>query len=82
MKKRKYNKSTGRDYKNDYKKFQSSTKQKKARALRNKNRRHALKSGRVKKGDGYDLDHRDGNPFNNSKKNIRKIKKSNNRAKK
>ena len=60
-KKRKpYNKSTGRNYKKDYAKFQSSTKAKKDRAARNKARRKAIKSGRVRKGDGKDLHHTNG----------------------
>ncbi len=71
-----------RDYKDEYEKFQSSTKSKKDRAHRNKVRRKALKDGRVKKGDGKDIDHVDGNPRNNSKKNLRVVKKSTNRAKK
>lgn len=71
-----------RDYKDEYSKFQSSTKSKKDRAHRNKVRRKALKDGRVKKGDGKDIDHVDGNPRNNSKKNLRVVSKSHNRAKK
>ena len=50
-----------RNYKDEYAKFQSSTKSKKDRASRNKVRRAALRSGRVKKGDGRDIDH--GSPF-------------------
>ena len=71
-----------RNYKDEYAKFQSSTKSKKDRASRNKVRRAALRSGRVKKGDGRDVDHVDGNPRNNSKKNLRVVSKSKNRAKK
>ena len=70
-----------RDYKDEYAKFQSSTEEKKNRAKRNKNRRNALRNGRVKKGDGKDIDHVDGNPQNNSSKNLRVISKSKNRAK-
>jgi hypothetical protein len=70
-----------RDYKDEYEKFQSSTKSKKDRAHRNKVRRKALRDGRVTKGDGKDIDHVDGNPRNNSKKNLRVVKKSTNRAK-
>lgn len=81
-KKHEYNKSTGRDYKSDYDKFQSSDKAKKERAKRNKNRRDATKDGRVSKNDGKDIDHIDGNPNNNSKSNLRVISKSKNRAKK
>ncbi len=58
MSKRKpYNKSTGRDYKSDYEKFQSSPTAIKNRAKRNRARRMAAKKGLVKKGDGKDVDH-------------------------
>lgn len=46
-----------RNYKREYKKFQSTDEQKKKRAARNKERRKALKKGIVKKGDGYDMSH-------------------------
>jgi hypothetical protein len=71
-----------RDYKDEYEKFQASEKSKKDRAKRNKNRRKALRDGKVTKGDGKDIDHVDGNPQNNSPKNLRVVSKSKNRAKK
>jgi hypothetical protein len=46
-----------RDYKHEYKKFQSSTEQKKKRAARNKARRQAIKKGLVKIGDKFDMSH-------------------------
>jgi hypothetical protein len=46
-----------RDYKKEYRKFQSSEEQKKKRAGRNNARRKAMKNGTVKKGDGYDMSH-------------------------
>jgi len=46
-----------RDYRSEYKKFQSSEEQKKKRAARNKARRKAMKNGAVKKGDGMDMSH-------------------------
>ena len=46
-----------RDYKDEYKKFQSSTKSKKARVRRNRDRRKALREGHVHKGDNKELDH-------------------------
>lgn len=79
MARKPYNKSTGRDYDSDYSKFQSSEKAKKERAKRNKNRREALREGRVHKGDGMDLHHSDHNPNNNAKSNIKKISRSKNR---
>lgn len=79
-KKRKpYNKSTGRDYVYDTA-YQASPKQKKARAKRNAARRKMMKAGRVKRGDGRDVDHRDSNPNNNSAKNLRVMSKSKNRG--
>tara|TARA_R100000700_G_C3040943_1_gene64986 strand:+ start:217 stop:456 length:240 start_codon:yes stop_codon:yes gene_type:complete len=47
-----------RNYKKEYIKFQSSTKEKKNRAGRNKRRRKAEKEGKVKKGDGKDIHHK------------------------
>jgi hypothetical protein len=82
-KKRKpYNKSTGRNYKSDYAKFQSSDKAKKDRASRNKARKQLEKEGRVSKGDGKDVDHKNGKPRDNSKKNLRVTTKKYNRGKK
>lgn len=46
-----------RDYKKEYKKFQSTPEQKKKRAQRNKARRTALKKGTVSKGDNNDMSH-------------------------
>jgi hypothetical protein len=69
-----------RDYKQEYRTSQSSTKDKKDRASRNKARRKAIKGGRAKKGDGKDVAHKDGNPRNNSKKNTKVGSRSANRA--
>jgi hypothetical protein len=49
---------------------------------RNKMRYKLMKEGRVRKNDGNDIDHINGNPQDNSKSNIRVVKKSFNRAKK
>ena len=76
-----YNKSTGRDYKSDYAKFQNSPSQKKDRASRNRARAEAEKDGKVHKGDGKDIDHADSNPRNNSKGNLKVMSKSKNRGK-
>ena len=46
-----------RNYRKEYEKFQSSEKEKKNRAKRNKNRRKLMKGGKVSKGDGMDLHH-------------------------
>ena len=65
----------------DYKKYHSSKRMKEERALRNKNRREALRLGSVSKGDGKHIDHKDGNPRNNSKNNLRIISAKTNRKK-
>ncbi len=70
-----------RDYsKNGEGKYQSSPKQKKNRAARNKARREAERTGRVSKGDGKDIHHVDGNPRNNSTNNLMVRNRSSNRS--
>ncbi len=54
---------------------------KQERALRNKNRREAIRQGRVRKGDGQHIDHKDGNPRNNMKRNLRVVSAKKNRKK-
>ena len=70
-----------RDYRHEYDKFHSSEKSKKDRASRNKVRRAAERDGRVSKGDGKDIDHRNGNPRDNRSSNLRVMSKSSNRSK-
>lgn len=62
-------------------KYNSSEEQKKNRASRNAARRSAEKAGKVRKGDGKDVDHRNMNPKDNRKSNLQVISKSKNRAK-
>lgn len=47
-----------RDYKKEYERDHSTPGARKNRALRNKARRVATKEGRVKKGDGKEIDHK------------------------
>lgn len=62
-------------------KYQGSEEQKKNRAARNKTRREAEREGRVRNGDGKDIDHK--TPFahggSNHKSNTRVLSKSANR---
>lgn len=51
-------------------KYNSTPKQKKRRAQRNKTRRMMERKGRVHKGDGKDIDHKDHNTGNLSPKNL------------
>lgn len=69
-----------RNYDQEYKNYQGTDAQKKRRAARNKARRRLEREGRVRKGDGKDVDHRDGNPLNNSDANIRVMSRSQNRS--
>lgn len=62
-----------RNYKREYLATQGTEKGKKDRAARNKARREMEKAGKVRKGDGKQVDHKDFNPRNNSKSNIRVI---------
>ena len=68
-----------RNYKSEYDNYHSTTKQKKNRAGRNGARRIMKK----KFGNsilGWDVDHKDRNPRNNSKGNLRIQSKSSNRS--
>ncbi len=71
-----------RNYKEEYKDFHSKPDQKKRRAGRNAARRKMTAAGKVKKGDGKDVHHKDGNALNNKKKNLRVESRSKNRARK
>lgn len=71
-----------RDYKKEYRTYQGTPEQIANRSERNKARRKMEKAGKVRKGDGMDVDHKDGNPRNNSVSNLRVTTKSHNRSKK
>lgn len=68
-----------RDFAKEYRDFHATPEQKKARASRNAARRELMSEGRVRKGDGKDVDHEDSNPRNNSRSNLRVRSKSANR---
>lgn len=69
-----------RDYKAEYRNYHAKPEQKRRRAQRNAARRLMIASGRVRKGDGMDVDHKDRNTGNNSPSNLRVQKKSINRG--
>ncbi len=69
-----------RNYRQEYDRYQGSTKQKKRRAMRNKANRKARANGQIRKGDGKDVHHRDGNPMNNKPGNTVIQKASTNRS--
>ena len=61
--------------------YNSSPEQKKRRAERNAARRLMEEKGKVRKGDGKDVDHRNHNTSDKSGKNLKVMSKSTNRAK-
>ena len=71
-----------RNYRKEYDNYQSSEKQKKDRAHRNNANRQLKREGRILKGDGKDVDHKDGNPRNNSPSNLTVKSKHTNRTRK
>ncbi len=79
-KKRIRNKSTGRDYKTEYRNYQGKPDQIKKRAKRNAARAKMERAGKVRKGDGKDVDHRNGVNAGNGDGNLRVQSKSNNRS--
>ena len=60
--------------------YNSTPEQRKKNASRKRARYAAEKAGRVKNGDGKDIDHINGNANDNSKSNLRVQKKATNRA--
>lgn len=69
-----------RNYGREYKNYHKKPKQKKRRAQRNTARRIMSKAGKVRKGDGRDVDHRNRNTADNSRKNLRVTTKRKNRS--
>mgnify|MGYP003143971506 CR=1 FL=1 len=69
-----------RNYAKEYANYHSRPEQIKKRSSRNKARRLAVKEGKAKKGDGKDIHHRDGNPMNNNRGNLKSMTKSKNRS--
>lgn len=69
-----------RDYKKEYRDYHGKPEQVADRSSRNKARRKLKKEGRVHDGDGKDVDHKDGNPKNNSRGNLRVRDRNHNRA--
>ena len=69
-----------RNYRGEYDNYHSKPKQKKRRAQRNTARRTMQKQGRVSKGDGKDVHHKDHNTSNNSNSNLAVRSRSSNRS--
>ena len=76
---------SSKNYKRDYSdkgegKYDKSPKRKAANNARKRARYKLEKEGKVKKGDGKDVDHKNGNPHDNSKANLRVTTKKANRS--
>tara|TARA_R110000824_G_scaffold251225_1_gene439930 strand:- start:139 stop:390 length:252 start_codon:yes stop_codon:yes gene_type:complete len=72
---------THRDYSmNGEGKYDKTPKRMAANRSRKRARHLLEKQGKVKKFDGKDVDHKDGNPRNNAKSNLRVQKASTNRS--
>tara|TARA_R100000935_G_scaffold3558_3_gene8993 strand:+ start:336 stop:557 length:222 start_codon:yes stop_codon:yes gene_type:complete len=71
-----------RDYKKEYKNFHSKPEEKKNRAMRNAARAIMKKLGKAFTGDNKDVAHKDDNPKNNKKSNLKMQSKSANRSRK
>jgi len=71
-----------RNYRKEYDNYQGKADQIKRRSSRNKARRKMVAAGKAKKGDGKDVDHKNRNPMDNGKKNLRMRSKSANRSRK
>lgn len=69
-----------RNYRSEYKNYQSTVTQKKRRASRNTARNRMISAGKVKKGDGKDVAHRNGNPRDNRRSNLKAVPASKNRS--
>lgn len=70
-----------RNYRKEYLATQGTAKGKKDRAARNAARNAAIKAGKVRKGDGREIDHINHNPRDNSPSNLRVVDKKTNRTK-
>ena len=69
-----------RNYKKEYLDYHGRPREVKRRAGRNAARAALVKAGLVQKGDGKDVHHRDGNPRNNKRSNLRVTSRSKNRS--
>ena len=69
-----------RDYKKEYANYQGKPAQVKKRASRNSARAKLSAGAAVRKGDGKDVHHKDGNPKNNNRSNLAVTTKAKNRS--
>jgi len=75
-----FNVLEGRNYRKEYDNYHSKPKQRANRSKRVLARRKMEDKGKVSKGDGKDVHHKDGNPQNNGDGNLTVMNKSKNRS--
>jgi len=69
-----------RNYKSEYANYHAKPEQRERNNARKRARYDLEKKSVVSKGDGKDIDHKDGNPKNNKTKNLRVVSKTANRS--
>lgn len=69
-----------RNYKSEYDNYHAKPEQRERNNARKRARYTLEKKGVVSKGDGKDVDHKDGNANNNKPKNLRVVSKAVNRS--
>jgi hypothetical protein len=69
-----------RNYKSEYENYQGTPAQRRRNDARKAARRKMEAAGKVRKGDGKDVDHKNGNPKDNKMANLRVTTKSKNRS--
>jgi hypothetical protein len=74
------NNMTDRNYTGEYANYQGTPAQRKRNDARKAARRKMVAAGKVKINDGNDVDHKNGNPKDNSTKNLRVTTKRTNRS--
>jgi hypothetical protein len=82
-------KPEARDYDKEYKDYYGSEghmtpeqrRHRQEKASRNHVRQEFMKDGKVHKGDGKDIDHKNGNPLDNNPGNLHVVSASTNRSK-
>ena len=70
-----------RNYAKEYRDYQGTPEQIARRSARNKARRKLMKEGKVHKGDGKEVDHKNFNALDNSRKNLQVLSRRANRKK-
>lgn len=70
-----------RDYDKEYRTYQGTPEQLRNQSERHKARRKLEREGLVRKNDGKEVDHKDGNPRNNARSNLQVLSRTANRKK-